>query len=192
MPNTQLSETAKTQIANLFIALKEREENPEGSFDKAGRFYLENKFDCCDYIRTPSRRWPYSEMLHGRTLEHAASEILGETPTYEQLSELRKRVNQIKKSNELNEKFFEKYIKTDRQKKIVKDFMNEKEILFITVDSKKDKDIVTIVGQETKVYELPKKTGISQMISEILVTGEFNNIKKEESKKIEEMACCER
>jgi hypothetical protein len=188
----KLDETTKTKIAKSFIELKDRITNPEGTWDKGGRFYLDNSFECCKYIRTPSRRWPYSEMLHGRTLEHEASEIIGKTPTYEQLSELRKRVNQIKKSNELNEKFFEKYIKTDRQKKIIKDFMNEKEILFITVDSKKDKDIVTIVGQETKVYELPKKTGISQMISEILATGEFNNIKKEESKKIEEMACCER
>jgi len=181
MSNTQLSETTKTQIANLFISLKEREENPEGSFDKAGRFYLENKFDCCDYIRTPSRRWPYSEMIHGRTLQHAASEILGETPSEEQLAELRKRVNQIKNAKKWNEKLFEKHVKSENQKRILEKFMETKNVSTIIVENKRDKQIVTIIGKETNVHEFPQKNGIDLMTKEILVTGDFKNIKEQKA-----------
>ena len=55
-----------------YLKLKNREIHPEGEFDKSGRFYLAEKYECCANIRNPSRRFPYSEMLHGRTLKHAA------------------------------------------------------------------------------------------------------------------------
>jgi hypothetical protein len=177
----KLDETTKTKIAKSFIELKDRITNPEGTWDKGGRFYLDNSFECCKYIRTPSRRWPYSEMIHGRTLQHAASEILGETPSEEQLAELRKRVNQIKNAKKLTEKLFEKYVKSENQKRILKNFMETKNVSTIIVENKRDKQIVTIIGEETNVYEFPEKNGIDLMTKEILVTGDFKNIKEQKA-----------
>ena len=48
--------------------LQTRRINPQGEFDKAGRFYLDIRPNCD--IRTPSRHHPYSEMTHGRTLDY--------------------------------------------------------------------------------------------------------------------------
>jgi hypothetical protein len=46
--------------------------HPKGKFDSAGRWYPSNSEvrDCCERIRSPSRRWPYSLMLHCRTAKH--------------------------------------------------------------------------------------------------------------------------
>lgn len=58
-----------------YQALRDRVTNPEGTFDKQGRFYLagRSEYACCQNIRSPSRRFPYSEMKHGRTLKHVAT-----------------------------------------------------------------------------------------------------------------------
>lgn len=52
-----------------------RLEHPAGTFDKQGRWYpAENEErDCCMAIRRPTRRWPYSLMLHCRTRKHVDS-----------------------------------------------------------------------------------------------------------------------
>ena len=57
-----------------YLKLKNRETHPEGTFDSGGRFYLaeSEKQDCCRGIRSPSRTYPYSEMVHARTLKHVA------------------------------------------------------------------------------------------------------------------------
>lgn len=55
----------KIDIKSVFTALKNREQHPRGTFDKAGRFYLED--GDIAYVRSPSRVYPFSEMLHGRT-----------------------------------------------------------------------------------------------------------------------------
>ena len=59
----------------LFQARQDRTAHPAGTFDKKGRFYLSERASCCNAIRTPSARWPYSEMLHGRTLRHIKTAI---------------------------------------------------------------------------------------------------------------------
>lgn len=51
---------------------KHRLSHPPGSFDKVGRFSLQERAPCCDMIRTASRAHPYSEMVHGRSLSHVA------------------------------------------------------------------------------------------------------------------------
>lgn len=58
--------------ANEYVNLKTRRTNPDGSFDNAGRFYLACQLSCCA-VRSPSRAYPYSQMLHGRTAEHVAN-----------------------------------------------------------------------------------------------------------------------
>ncbi len=59
--------------AERFLRRKARGEHPEGEFDKAGRFWLAERCDCCAHIRPPSRAWPHSHMLHGRTVTHCAA-----------------------------------------------------------------------------------------------------------------------
>ena len=55
-------------IKKVYELLKNREINPAGYFDNAGRFWLENS-DLVD-VREPSRSWPYSQMMAGRTLKY--------------------------------------------------------------------------------------------------------------------------
>jgi len=58
--------------ANEYADLRDRVTNPDGSFDKAGRWYPDNYQDCCSAIRSPSRAHPYSLMTHCRTAAHVA------------------------------------------------------------------------------------------------------------------------
>ena len=67
--------TTKVQEAiTEYLKLKNRKTHPEGTFDSGGRFYLaeSEKHDCCRGIRSSSRAYPYSEMVHARTLKHVA------------------------------------------------------------------------------------------------------------------------
>jgi hypothetical protein len=59
------------QAAREFLDLQSRKIHPEGRFDKAKRFYLDVTYECCT-TRSPSRAYPYSQMVHGRTAEHVA------------------------------------------------------------------------------------------------------------------------
>lgn len=63
-----------TAAAHEFVARKNRQSHPEGTFDKQGRFYpSDREFQaCCSSIRTPSRAYPYSYMTHCRTADHVA------------------------------------------------------------------------------------------------------------------------
>jgi len=51
-----------------------RESHPDGEFDKAGRWWPDEgeRQECCEYIRSPSRAYPYSLMVHCRSREHVA------------------------------------------------------------------------------------------------------------------------
>jgi hypothetical protein len=60
--------------------------HPDGRTDRGGRWYPsdEERQACCT-VRSPSRKWPWSLMLHCRTLRHIArlygvneSELRGE------------------------------------------------------------------------------------------------------------------
>ena len=68
-------ENEKKQLADAaaaYIALRDRTTNPDGSFDRGGRFTLDSYFECCAGIRNPSRAYPYPEMAHARTIKHVA------------------------------------------------------------------------------------------------------------------------
>ena len=59
----------------VYAARQRRAVHPLGEFDSASRWYPYAKREhrsCCDRIRSPSRRWPYSLMLHCRTAKHVA------------------------------------------------------------------------------------------------------------------------
>ena len=73
MRNREINLTdAQREAIREYLALKARVRNPEGSFDKAGRFYPSQKYECCSAVRPPTRNWPYSLVLHCRTAEHVA------------------------------------------------------------------------------------------------------------------------
>lgn len=49
-----------------------RDSHPEGTFDKQDRFYIDEGCSCCSSIRSPSRAHPFSQMIHGRTIDHCS------------------------------------------------------------------------------------------------------------------------
>ncbi len=63
------------EAAERYLRRRDRLEHPTGNFDRAGRFYVaeDEKCDCCIGIRSPSARFPYSQMLHARTAKHVAA-----------------------------------------------------------------------------------------------------------------------
>ena len=63
--------------AREYLRLRARKIHPDGSFDKAGRFYPSKAewCTCCNAVRTPSRGFPYSYMTHCRTAEHVAHRL---------------------------------------------------------------------------------------------------------------------
>lgn len=73
----QSAETSSVaaKAANTYLDRKSRKAHPNGSFDKAGRWYpsADEKQDCCSSVRSPTRSWPYSLMLHCRTAPHVAN-----------------------------------------------------------------------------------------------------------------------
>lgn len=59
-------------VEKIYYRRKERIDHPDGHFDGGGRWYPseEERCECCDSIRGPSRRWPWSYMQHCRTKKH--------------------------------------------------------------------------------------------------------------------------
>ena len=51
---------------------KQRLSHPEGRFDTAGAFHLEELCTCCAGLQRSSAKRPYSEMHHARSLTHVA------------------------------------------------------------------------------------------------------------------------
>jgi len=76
MKQEYLERTVKA--AECYIRRRDRLEHPTGTFDKAGRFWPAEdgeRCDCCGYIRTPSRAYPYSLMKHCRSINHVANKF---------------------------------------------------------------------------------------------------------------------
>ncbi|HUW30719.1 MAG TPA: hypothetical protein VM223_03840 [Planctomycetota bacterium] len=59
---------------NCYIRRHARLEHPRGRADNGGRWHPvdDERGTCCDAIRGPSRAYPWSLMLHCRTLRHIA------------------------------------------------------------------------------------------------------------------------
>ena len=55
-------------------SLQDRKTHPDGTFDNGGRWYPtdDEKQECCEHIRSPSRTHPYSYLLHCRSYGHVA------------------------------------------------------------------------------------------------------------------------
>lgn len=67
--------TTQLEIAaREYISRRDRITNPDGKFDKQGRFYPSDneRCSCCNVVRSPSKRFPYSYMVHCRTITHIA------------------------------------------------------------------------------------------------------------------------
>jgi hypothetical protein len=59
----------------IYRLRKSRITNPNGTFDSKGRWYPDTfeLCECCDCIRSPSVRYPYSLMVHCRSKKHITS-----------------------------------------------------------------------------------------------------------------------
>lgn len=80
------------KAAREYLARQARESHPKGEFDNAQRFRPseDERQECCDYIRPPSRTWPFSLMKHCRSIEHVAN-LFGVD-----ITELRRRARELK------------------------------------------------------------------------------------------------
>jgi len=58
-----------------YISRQERRSNPQGSFGNHKRWHpsVQETCECCESVRSPSRAFPYSLMLHCRTAKHVAN-----------------------------------------------------------------------------------------------------------------------
>jgi hypothetical protein len=69
------------RAAQRYLDLQDRRTHPTGDTDTGGRWHPAQPLPCCGAIRTPSRAWPWSLMLHCRTLTHVAHESGYPLPT---------------------------------------------------------------------------------------------------------------
>lgn len=53
------------ELKEVYLMLKDRQIHPKGTFDKMGRFYLED-YDLVK-VKAPSLKYPYTQMNAGRT-----------------------------------------------------------------------------------------------------------------------------
>lgn len=67
-----LYDRAEALAALRYSDRKARRENPPGEFDRAGRFYADERTDAVLSCRSPSRAYPYPEMTAARTAAHCA------------------------------------------------------------------------------------------------------------------------
>lgn len=74
-PTTYQPSPAAQSILDRYDRLQSRDEHPDGRFDCAGRWYPTTSLPCCDRIRSPRRAYPYSYMVHCRTLDHVLAEM---------------------------------------------------------------------------------------------------------------------
>jgi len=81
--------------ATRYIDLQSRLRHPLGDSDNAGRWYPNNEQECCKGIRSPTRSWPWSLMLHCRTMVHVAQD------TGYELTTLRAAVRRVEGEQEL-------------------------------------------------------------------------------------------
>jgi hypothetical protein len=71
---TAKNEPAVIAAAIEHLQLKARVIHPRGTFDSAKRWYPDTQYACCEHIRCPSRNFPFSLIVHCRTVEHVAAE----------------------------------------------------------------------------------------------------------------------
>ena len=71
---SSLNKELKELAISTWERRQDRDEHPDGYWDKAGRWYPseDEEQECCSRIRGPSRAYPYSLMKHCRSREHVA------------------------------------------------------------------------------------------------------------------------
>lgn len=83
--NASTASVSKGDIKQVYVALRDRDENPRGNFDKQGRFYVIDA-DLVD-VRSPSFKYPYSQMNAARTAKFVKA--LAEKYKCQSIEELR-------------------------------------------------------------------------------------------------------
>jgi len=93
MKKIRLTQKLKN-AATRYLDLQSRKIHPSGLSDNADRWMPHKEQECCKSIRTPSRAWPWSLMIHCRTMIHVAQD------TGYELSTLRAAVRRVKEEIE--------------------------------------------------------------------------------------------
>ena len=73
----RMTKQRKARLHNAAVLLKQRQErvvNPDGAFDEKGAWYPSDaeRQPCCEGLASPTRRYPYSLVVHCRTAKHVA------------------------------------------------------------------------------------------------------------------------
>jgi hypothetical protein len=70
-----MTEMTLDEAASLYLDRKDRRAHPGGAFDSKRRWSPSDAEHrpCCSSIRTPSAAYPYSALVHCRTLQHVAN-----------------------------------------------------------------------------------------------------------------------
>jgi hypothetical protein len=70
-----MTEMTLDEAASLYLDRKDRRAHPDGTFDSKRRWSPSDREHqpCCSSIRGPSAAYPYSALVHCRTLQHVAN-----------------------------------------------------------------------------------------------------------------------
>jgi hypothetical protein len=81
-------------LFNRFVSLYSKVYQPLGKYDKGGRWYPEDeeREECCEYVRSPSRSFPYSLLKHCRSQKHVKN-VLRSVYGVEGIRDLPKLIN---------------------------------------------------------------------------------------------------
>ena len=76
MPNYRLTRTLRA-AAEHYLALQARERHPDGHTapGTSRAWHPHRPLSCCANIRPPSRAYPWSLMVHCRTMPHVATDL---------------------------------------------------------------------------------------------------------------------
>jgi len=69
-----MTETKLLSAAEAYLMRKLGAQYPKGRTDNGGRWYPEEMLECCEHIRSPSRGYPWSYMVHCKSVDHVANE----------------------------------------------------------------------------------------------------------------------
>jgi len=75
MSTLKIIDKAVIRAVEEYLSRKDRSSHPDGTFDKARRWYPSDVEKCkaCSSIREPSRAYPFSIMTHCRSIGHIAN-----------------------------------------------------------------------------------------------------------------------
>jgi len=90
MSKLKIIDETTIKATEEYLSRKIRKSHPDGTFDKANRWYPSDLevCECCSTVRAPSRAYPYSIMTHCRSIAHIANKYEVDAKAIRMLSRL--------------------------------------------------------------------------------------------------------